>query len=247
MNNRNIVITGASDGIGKTLAWEMASRGYNLGLSARRIALLETLKDEIQKKYPAITVCVQAMDVTDYELQEEVLNALHQQLGSIDILVVNAGIAIAGKTGIMPLSDQLAVINTNLNGAIATVSSGLKIFRKQGYGHLVATSSIAAFRGLSRNAAYCASKSGLSTFMEAVRVETYKENIDVTVLHPGYIDTEINRSLASRPFVIGVEKGARIFANLIERKVASSMVPQFPWNLVAPMLKVLPTSLIAKM
>ena len=116
------------------------------------------------------------MDVTDYELQEEVLNALHQQLGSIDILVVNAGIAIAGKTGIMPLSDQLAVINTNLNGAIATVSSGLKIFRKQGHGYLVATSSIAAFRGLSRNAAYCASKSGLSTFMEAVRVETYKEN-----------------------------------------------------------------------
>jgi len=247
MSNKSIVITGASDGIGKALAWEMAARGYNLGLTARRIGLLEILKDEIQKKYPAIAVCVQVMDVTDYEQQEVVLAALHQQLGKIDILVVNAGIAIAGKVGLMPLTDQLSVINTNLNGAIATVSSGLKIFRQQGYGHLVATSSIAAFRGLSRNAAYCASKSGLTTFMEAVRVETYKENIDVTILHPGYIDTEINRSLASRPFVIGVEKGASIFAGLIERKVASSTVPQFPWNVVGPLLKVLPTSLIAKM
>jgi len=247
MTNKSIVITGASDGIGKALAWEMAERGYNLGLTARRIGLLEILKDEIQKKYPAIAVCVQVMDVTDYEQQEVVLAALHQQLGKIDILVVNAGIAIAGKVGLMPLTDQLSVINTNLNGAIATVASGLKIFRQQGFGHLVATSSIAAFRGLSRNAAYCASKSGLTTFMEAVRVETYKENIDVTILHPGYIDTEINRSLASRPFVIGVEKGASIYAGLIERKVASSTVPQFPWNMVGPLLKVLPTSLIAKM
>jgi len=247
MTNKSIVITGASDGIGKALAWEMSARGYNLGLTARRIELLEILKDEIQKKYPSIKVCVQVMDVTQYEQQETVLAVLCQQLGKIDILVVNAGIAIAGKTGIMPLSDQLAVINTNLNGAIATVTSGLKIFRQQGYGHLVATSSIAAFRGLSRNAAYCASKSGLTTFMEAVRVETHKEDIDVTVLHPGYIDTEINRSLASRPFVINVEKGASIYADLIERKVASSTVPKFPWNMIGPLLKVLPTNLIAKM
>jgi short-subunit dehydrogenase len=247
MSTKCIVITGASDGIGKALAWEMAARGYNLGLTARRIELLEILKDDIQEKYPAITVFVDAMDVIQYDQQEAVFDGLHQQLGKIDILVANAGIAIAGKTGIIPLSDQLCVINTNLNGAIATVDSGLKIFRKQGYGHLVDTSSIAAFRGLSRNAVYCASKSGLTTFMEAVRVETYKENIDVTILHPGYIDTAINRSLASRPFVIDVERGATIFANLIERKVASSTVPQFPWNIVGSLLKVLPTSLIAKM
>jgi short-subunit dehydrogenase len=247
MSNKSIVITGASDGIGKALAWEMAKRGYNLGLTARRIALLETLKEEIQKKYPAISICVQTMDVTEYDQQEKVLRALHQQLGGIHILVVNAGIAISGKVGKGPLSDQLAVINTNLNGAIATVASGLTLFRQQGHGHIVATSSIAAFRGLSRNAAYCASKSGLTTFMEAVRVETYNENIDVTVLHPGYIDTEINRSLASRPFVIDVKKGASIYADLIERKVASSTVPKFPWNLVGPLLKVLPSSLIARM
>lgn len=247
MTNKSIVITGASDGIGKALAWEMAARGYHLGLTARRIELLEVLKSDIQKQHPTVEVYVQVMDVTEYEQQNAIFTALQQQLGSIDIVVVNAGIAISGKTGEMPLSDQLAVINTNLNGAIASVSAVLAIFRQQGYGHLVATSSIAAYRGLARNAAYCASKSGLSTFMEAVRVETHKENIDISVLHPGYIDTEINRSLKSRPFVINVEKGACIFADLIERKVSAATVPKFPWNMVAPLLKVLPTAVIAKM
>lgn len=247
MSSKSIVITGASDGIGKALAWEMASRGYHLGLSARRIERLQTLKLELQSKYPAIKVFVQAMDVTAYDQQKAVLSVFKKDLGMIDILVVNAGIAIAGKVGVSPLTDQLTVIDTNLKGAIATVSVGLNIFREQGGGHLVATSSIAAFRGLSRNAAYCASKSGLTTFMEAVRVETYKENIDVTILHPGYIDTDINRGLASRPFVIDVEKGARIYARLIERKVRSATVPQFPWNMVGPLLKILPTSVIAKM
>ena len=247
MSNKSIVITGASDGIGKALAWEMASRGYNLGLCARRGDVLEKLEAEIHAKYPDVSVYGQVMDVSAYESQAAGLMALHQQLGRIDILVVNAGIAIAGKAGIIPLEDQLLVINTNLNGAIATVASGLKIFREQGHGHLVATSSIAAFRGLSRNAAYCASKSGLTTFMESVRAETHNENIDVTVLHPGYIDTEINRSLASRPFVINVEEGARIFADLIVRKVARSTVPKFPWNIIGPLLKILPISVIAKM
>ena len=247
MNNKSIVITGASDGIGKALAWVMASRGYDLGLTARRIGLLESLKTEIEKQYPSIKVAVKAMDVNDYEQQSSILESLHQQLGKIDILLVNAGIAISGKTGVMPLADQLAVINTNLNGAIATIDAGLKIFRQQGYGHLVGTSSVAGFRGLARNAAYSASKSGLTTFMEAVRVETLKENIDVTVLHPGFIDTELNRSLASRPFVIDVEKGAEIFANMIEKKVGESTVPKFPWNVVAPLLKVLPVSVVARM
>jgi short-subunit dehydrogenase len=244
---KSVVITGASDGIGKALAWVMAERGYNLGLTARRLEVLEKLKAEIQKKYPAISVSVAAMDVCDYAQQEPVLTNIHQQLGYIDILVVNAGMAIAGRADTAPLADQLNVINTNLNGAIATVVAGLKLFRQQGAGHIVATSSVAAYRGLPGNAAYSASKAGLSTYMEGVRAETLRHNIDVTVLHPGYIDTAINRKMKSRPFVIEVEKGARIYADLIERKVASATVPRFPWNIVGPLLKILPTRVIAKM
>lgn len=247
MSNKTIVITGASDGIGKALAWVMAERGYSLGLTARRLEVLQELKSEIKSKHSDIKIAIAALDVCDYPQVEPALTTLQQQLGQIDILVVNAGIARAGRVGVMPLEDHLAVINTNLNGAIATVSAGLKLFREQGFGHLVATSSIAAYRGLPKNAAYSASKAGLSSFMEGVRAETCKEKIDITVLHPGFIDTAINRDMASRPFVIGVEQGAKIFADLIEKKVQRATVPSMPWALVGPLLARLPTSVIAKL
>ncbi|WP_416398871.1 SDR family oxidoreductase [Allohahella sp. A8] len=247
MSRRSIVITGASDGIGKALAFEMAERGYDLGLTARRLERLEAIAEDIAARYPETQIAVEALDVTAYETVQPVFDKLAGALGKIDIVLANAGIARGGKVGTMPLADNLMTIDTNVNGAIATVSAALKIFRQQGHGHLVATSSLAAYRGMPRNAAYCASKAALSTFMEAVRAETYKEKIAVTVLHPGYIDTEINRHLKSRPFLITVEKGAKIFADLIEKKVARATVPVHLAGVLRPLLKLLPTRLIARM
>jgi len=229
------------------LAFEMAARGYNLGLTARRIELLEALKQEIEARYAGCQVEVEALDVTHYDEVEPCLERLCERLGRLDIVLANAGIAKAGVVGKTPLEQHLSVIDTNVNGAIATISAALVIFRRQGFGHLVGTSSIAAYRGLPRNAAYSASKAALSTFMEGVRAETLNESIAVTVLHPGYIDTAINRDLASRPFVIDVEAGARCFADLIEKRVKRSTVPRMPWMILGPILRCLPTGLIAKM
>jgi len=245
--NKAVVITGASDGIGKALAWEMAKRGYNLGLSARRETLLQALRADIQAKYPDCKIAIEALDVTNYSQITDVMDALKEALGCMDIVVANAGIARSGKAETASLDDQLAVINTNLNGAIATVQAALRIFRQQGGGQIVATASVAGYRGLPKNAAYSASKSGLATYMDAVRLETRNENVDVTVINPGFIDTEINRSLPNRPFVINVEQGAKQFADLIEKKVKVSALPRMPWSFVAPLLKILPDSLVAKM
>lgn len=247
MSKSSIIITGASDGIGKYLAFEMAKRGYNLGLTARRLNKLEEVKTDIIKAYPECQIELAAFDVDSYEDVGPNLDQLRFKLGTIDIVLANAGIARAGKVGKAPWQQHVDVINTNVNGAIVTLSEALRIFKEQGHGHLVGTSSVAAFRGLPNNAAYSASKAALATFMEAVRAETINENIDVTVLYPGYIDTAINRDLKSRPFVIGVEEGAKLFANLIEAKVHSSTAPKWPWSLLGPFLKVLPTAVIAKM
>ena len=107
--------------------------------------------------------------------------------------------------------------------------------------------SVAAFRGMPRSASYSASKAGLSVYLEALRAETYRKKIDITVLYPGYIDTPLNNMLKNRPFLITVEKGAAIIANLIEKKAKSSTVPVFPWNIIGRLLKILPTSIISKM
>ena len=225
MSKGSIIITGASDGIGKNLAFEMAKRGYQLGLTARRINKLEEIKTAILKTYPNCRIEVAALDVSDYEEIGPCLDGLKTKLGSIDIVLANAGIAKSGKVGKTPWQQHVEVINTNVNGAIVTLSEALRIF----------------------NAAYSASKAALATFMEGIRAETLNEKIDVSVLYPGFIDTAINRDLKNRPFVISVEEGAKLFADLIEAKVHSSTVPKWPWSLLGTLIKVLPTSLIAKM
>ncbi|TNC81006.1 MAG: short chain dehydrogenase [Oleiphilus sp.] len=247
MNNKSILITGASDGLGKALALELASRGYALALTARRFEKLEAIQQDLQNRHPGLQVEIAAMDVSRTDTLYDTILDLKTRLKKLDIVFANAGIAYAGKIGKSPLDNHLQVIQTNVNGAIATLDAGVRIFREQGFGHLVGTSSVAAYRGFPRNAAYCASKAALSTFMEALRAETYKEDISVTVLHPGYIDTDINRALDSRPFLIDAKKGAVMMANMIEKKVARSTVPVYPWALLAPLLRRLPTSMIAKM
>jgi short-subunit dehydrogenase len=188
MTHVSIVITGASDGIGKALAWEMAQRGYSLGLTARRLNKLEEIKADILKTYPNCRIEVAALDVSNYEEIGPCLDNLNTKLGSIDIVLANAGIAKSGKVGKAPWQEHVEVINTNVNGAIVTLSEALRIFKEQGHGHLVGTSSVAAFRGLPNNAAYSASKAALATFMEGIRAETINEKIDVTVLYPGFCD-----------------------------------------------------------
>jgi short-subunit dehydrogenase len=243
----SILITGASSGIGKALAFEMARRGYTLGLAARREDELETIQKQIREKHPSTKIAVRHLDVTAYETIPEVLAYFTSALGSIDIVMVNAGIGLGEKVGRGKFDQARKTIETNMIGAMATVDAAVQYFLNQGKGHIVGVSSVAAFRGMPGNASYSASKAGFAVYLEALRAEVYKKNIHVTVLYPGYIDTPLNNMISSRPFLISVEKGASIIADLIEKKVKSSTVPVFPWNIVGKLLKLLPTSVIAKM
>ena len=139
------------------------------------------------------------------------------------------------------------IIETNLLGAIATIDAAVALFRRQGgEGQVVGIGSVAGVRGLPGSSSYSASKAGVKTYLESVRAETLDEPIAVTTIAPGYIDTPINQDVKSRPFLIDVEKGARITADLIERRVSYATVPRFPWNVLSPLLRVLPTSLLAR-
>ncbi|MDX6660053.1 MAG: hypothetical protein QOJ55_875 [Solirubrobacteraceae bacterium] len=140
-----------------------------------------------------------------------------------------------------------AIVETNLIGAMATIEAAVALFRRQGGdGQVVGISSVAGVRGLPGSASYSASKAGVGAYLESVRAETYREPITVTTIAPGYIDTPINQDMKSRPFLVDVDKGARITADLIERGVGYATVPRFPWTLVKPLLRVLPTSWLAR-
>jgi len=244
---KSIFITGATSGIGYALAFEMAKRGYSLGLTARRMDELEKMEEEITKRHPQNHIAISRLDVTEYSEVPRVFSLIADKLGGIDIAYANAGIALGERIGKNEFDKARATIEVNLLGAIATIDAAVTYFLKKGKGHVVGVSSVAALRGMPRSSAYSASKAGIAVYLESLRAETFKKNIDVTVLYPGYIDTPLNKSLPRRPFVITVEKGAEIIANLIEKRVKSSTVPVYPWNIVGKILKILPTGIIARM
>jgi short-subunit dehydrogenase len=242
---KSVFITGASSGIGLRLAHEYAARGWDLCLAARRLETLESLKAEIAADYPHCVVCTYALDVTRYDDVFTTLQAAVEQLGRVDLVIANAGIGSRGYVGHGHFDDHRAIIETNVIGAMATCDAAIKLFKKQGTGHLVVISSVAAFRGLPGGSAYSASKAAIATYADAIRAETYASGIKVTTIYPGFIDTPINQSNPSRPFLITVERGAKLIADRIDRGVQSAVVPTFPWLLLKWLAKIIPTSLLA--
>ncbi|MCE9502023.1 MAG: SDR family NAD(P)-dependent oxidoreductase [Leptospira sp.] len=237
----NIVITGASSGIGRSLAFEFARRGYNLGLTARRIDLLEGLKQEILGQNQNLRVENRMLDVTDYDQVFSTIPELVSSLGgTLSIFIANAGIAGTKNTSVSGFQINKKIIDVNLIGAMACFSSAADIMKKQKSGQIVGISSVAGFRGLPGSAAYSSSKAGLTVYMEAMRSELKKFNITVTTIQPGFIDTPINQDKKSRPFVVNPSRGGTLIANLIEKKVSVSTVPRFPWGIIGFIMRNIP-------
>jgi short-subunit dehydrogenase len=244
--SKTAFLTGASSGIGQALAPELAARGYDLVLAARRSDSLEQVKSVIAARFPQRRVEVRALDVTRYDDVQDAIAASAAEHGGLDLVIANAGIGSTNAVGHGNFAADRAVIETNVLGAMATIDAAVALFLKQNRGQIVVISSVAAFRGLPGAGSYSASKAAIAVFADAVRAELHGTPIRVTTLFPGYIDTPINQDMKSRPFLVSVDKGARIIADLIERGVQTSTVPVYPWNLVGRLLRVLPTGMLAK-
>jgi hypothetical protein len=244
---RTVLITGASSGIGHALAVELAARGYDLALVARRLEALEQLAQEIRQRHPDRRIELRRLDVTDYDQVPTAVAELATALGGLDVVIANAGVASSGPIGHGHAQADRGVIETNLLGAMATIDAAVALFQRQGRGQIVAISSVAAFRGLPGSASYSASKAAIATYMDALRAELYDTPIKVTTLYPGYIDTPLNEHIHRRPFLISLDKGAALIADKIERGVKTSTIPTYPWNVLAWILRILPASRLAKM
>jgi short-subunit dehydrogenase len=238
-----IVITGASSGIGRALALEMAGRGWVLGLTARRMPLLEQVRDEIRARYGAQTrIELATLDVCACDSVGPALHDLFARLGGIDTIVVNAGANDITNIGQGQLNKQLNLIQTNIAGAIATIDAAVEHFTGRGTGHIVGISSLAGLQPVATQAAYCASKAGFSMYLKAARIELKRKGITVTDILPGYIATDIVEGvdISKLPFAIPVERAAREMATLITKRAKSGIVPAFPWKLLRPLLGRLP-------
>src|SRR3954447_5195135 len=187
------LITGASSGLGAEMARQLADRGWDLALAARRTERLEGLRDEIVAAHPGARVEVRALDVTDDDQVFEVFRAFRDDFGSLDRVVINAGLGKGAPLGTGRYDANRQTAMTNFVAALAQTEAALEIFRAQNAGHLVMISSMSAMRGMTKSiTTYAATKAAVAHLAEGVRADVLGTPIKVTVLYPGYIRTEMN-------------------------------------------------------
>src|SRR5262245_11000872 len=158
------VITGASSGIGWSLAKELARQGAKVGLLARRRENLTTLAEEITRA--GGTAAVAAADIIDREATVAGIRALAAQLGPVDLLVANAGVGTPTTLEPFNTPDQEKMFRVNVFGVIYALEAVLPDMIARKRGHLAAVSSMAAYKGLPGESGYCASKAAVNTFLE---------------------------------------------------------------------------------
>jgi len=237
------IVTGATSGIGRALAMELASRGWDLGLTARRAAVLDEVAREIRGAHPKMRVALETVDVSDVDAAREAIRRLFVKLGDVHLVVANAGIGGAHHVGTGQFARSRDIVATNLIGGMATVDAAVECWRaKAGTGsrRIVGITSVAGFRGLPGSSAYSASKAGFSVYLEAARGEIRQLGIDVVDIAPGFIDTPLNQDVKSRPFLIDPADGAKRIVALIEGGTRRSTVPVWPWTAVGWLMRSIP-------
>lgn len=233
-----IFITGASSGIGKALALELAREGHLLVLAARRKSELEATALEVKKA--GGQALVQVLDVGDAAKTVDVIRQLDAELGGFDTIIANAGIGAMGSGRKLTWEKIDLLLRVNFNGSIATLTAVLPQMVERRRGHLVAISSLSAYTPLPKAAPYGASKAGLSYFCESLRQDLAGTGVSVTTVHPGFIRTDmIGDDADKRPFVMNADVAARLIVERFEGHPAVIDFP-FPTRLGAGLASVLP-------
>lgn len=230
-----VLITGASSGIGHALALELARRGAKLGLVARRKEVLDEIVSEIQSKRAdnggehSTAVVALAADVKDRNSIRAAAEQLSAKLGRVDMLIANAGIGVTNDGAELDAAKLADVIDVNVIGAANSVAAVVPEMVARGSGHLVVISSLAAYRGLPKSGAYCASKAAVSALFESLRLDLQPRGIDVTIIHPGFIKTPLTAGRqAQLPWLMEVDDAAKKILAAIEARKKSYA---FPWQL----------------
>jgi short-subunit dehydrogenase len=221
------MITGASSGIGRGLALEIASRGAHLGLLARREDLLAEIVNESKQRN--VNAVFATADVRDAKAVREAADRFRTDLGPIDIMIANAGIGTADHVTRLTPEHAAKVIGINVLGAINSVSAVLSEMVQRKQGQLVAISSLAAYRGLAKSAAYCASKAALTAYFESLRIDLRHTGVGVTIIHPGFIKTELTSGRAAKmPYLMELDYAVNKIVTAIEKE---KKIYAFPWQL----------------
>ncbi len=230
---KKAIVIGASSGIGRELAKILSQNQYVVGVMARRVRLLNDLRDEEEGEF-----IVQEIDVGDVESAMEILAKFIKEMGGADLIVVSAGTGEINNSLNWPL-ENLA-IKTNVAGFAALVNVAVHHFMEKGSGHLVGISSIAALRGGRESPAYNASKAFESNYLEGLRQKMRKSGLPIVItdIKPGFVKTAMAKGEGVF-WAAPADKAAKQIYDAIKRKKSSVYITR-RWVLVVWLIKMLP-------
>lgn len=190
--NKIVLITGATAGIGKACAEKFAAAKNDLILTGRRKERLEELKNSLEKEY-GISVLTLCFDVQDKNAVAETFKQLPLRWQKIDILINNAGLAL-GRDSFedADMNDWETMLNTNVHGLLYVSKAVLPYMLPQKKGHIINMGSVAGKEVYEKGNVYCASKFAVDAISKAMRIDLLKNNIKVTSINPGAVETEFS-------------------------------------------------------
>jgi short-subunit dehydrogenase len=230
-NFESAFITGASSGIGRSLAQRLATKGTRVVAAARREHELHGLVESIRAAGGRADACV--LDVADTDKVREAIKHWEDETGGLDLVVANAGVGKTRPAHKLAWEDVEMTLRVNVLGAFATLMAGLEGMVARRRGTLVGVSSLASMRGLPGSGAYAASKAALATFLETLRADLDRKGICVVDVRPGFVDTAMTRQNQFKmPFLMDVERAADLTLQGIERGDA---IVAYPWPTASAM------------
>jgi len=239
--DKKIWITGASSGIGRSLAIKFANEGWKVAASARR----ENLLNELSNKYPNIESF--PLDVTNINKCNSVFKEIIEKFENIEICVFGTGIHDPESEKEFNLDKIKKIMEVNFFGVMNSINSVYSYYNEKKSGQVSVISSVAGYRGLPAAGAYCASKSALTSFTESLYFEMKRKNVRVTLISPGFIKTPMtDQNTFSMPMIKSPEFAAeQIYLGLIKKKGFEIHFPK-AFTFIMKILRILPNNVYFK-
>jgi NADP-dependent 3-hydroxy acid dehydrogenase YdfG len=192
VENKVVIVTGASSGIGEATVKMLVNQGAKVVFGARRLEKLEAIANQL----PTEQIAYQTVDVTDHQQVQDLVDLAVKKFGQVDAFFNNAGIM-----PIAPLADDhrdewQQMLDINIMGVLNGISAVLPVMHKQGHGHILVTSSLAGYQAFPDFAVYSGTKFAVRAILDSLRQEENKNHIKTTVIAPGAVKTELYRSIS---------------------------------------------------
>lgn len=235
-----ILITGSSSGLGAELACKYATKENSLFLLARREDRLKTLQDELRPLCENIQIIV--ADVIEFESLQEKIKAI----GSIDMVILNAGISVGHSTEVTPFKDFQKLYNVNVLAQHAILEILLPKFMEQKSGKIVFISSLASLISMPTSLVYSSTKRAINAYAEGLRYNYNKYGIKVVNILPGFVESEMtDKNEFKMPFLLSTEDGVSRIMKAIEKEKKIYAFP-FRFYAIISLLNILPKVLREK-